>query len=289
MNGLTASEIEFESLNNGILAAEKWSKQYSKDKETHAKLIKIDTRLETVLLRYFKELAERALTYIDWGAYSYRISMIQAASMDDFTVEVLLSDDAFGKEDQLFIQTIFDPISQAIALGAQAGEKIYSVELGLSETHATIQKSAKDMIGDLVGKKIDENGNIIDNPKAKYRISDKARADIKQSLSTSLTLGEDQETAKARLLKTIKNPKRAETIARTEAVNGYQKGLLTMGNQSGAVGKEWQSSNSDDICGENAAQGIININESFSSGDDAPAAHPNCRCGLRLVYPEELK
>lgn len=286
MHGLTATEIEFESLNNVILAAENWSAQYKKDKDTHAKLIKVDSRLETALLRYFKELSERALTYIHWGIYEIRRAQVAAAG--EFSVDIMLSDDAFAKEDGLFIQAIFDPVAQAIALGAQAGEKIYSVELGLSETHATIQQATKDTVGDLIGKKIDEHGNITDNPKAKYRITTKARDDIRQSLSTSLTLGEDQEAAKKRLMNTIKNPKRAETIARTEAVNGYQKGLLTMGKGSGAVGKEWQSSNSDDVCGENANQGIIDIKETFASGDLAPAAHPNCRCGLRLVYPEEI-
>lgn len=289
MSGLTAAEIELNAQTAAILAAENWSKQYSKDKQTHSKLIKIDARLETALIKYFKELSERALTYVHWGMYEIRLRQISAAGEDSFTIDVLISDDSFGKEDAIFIQTTFDPIAQAVALGAQAGEKIYSVELGLSETSEVVQRTAKDLIGDLIGKKIDDNGSVIDNPKAKFRISEKTRADVRQSLSTSLTLGEDQEAAKKRLLKTIKNPKRAETIARTEAVNGYQKGLLVMGQQSGAVGKEWQSVNDLDICGENARQGIIALKETFVSGHSAPAAHPNCRCGLRLVYPEEIK
>ena len=289
MSGLTAVEIELEATTHAVLAAENWSKQYSKDKETHAKLIKVDARLETALLRYFKGLAERAVEYISWSVYEIRLRQVAAAGPEDFTVDVLIFDDAFGNEDSIFIQSVFDPIAQAVSLGAQAGEKIYSVELGMSETSAKVQQTAKDLIGELVGKKIDENGNIIDNPKAKFRISEKTRADIRQSLSTSLTLGEDQAAAKSRLMKTIKNPKRAETIARTEAVNSYQKGLLLMGQESGAVGKEWQSVNFDDICGTNANQGIIAIKESFASGHPAPAAHPNCRCGLRLVYPEEIR
>lgn len=286
MLGLTATERELERIDNVIKAAEDWSEQYSADTDTHGKLIKIETRMETLLRRYFRELSDRAVGYVSWMAYNTRLSAISAA--DDFKIEVLIADDFVGAEDAIFIQTMYDPMAQAVALGAIAGENLYSVDLGISETSLVVQKTARRLVGGLVGKRIDENGNIIDNPKAKYRISDKTRDDIRQSLSTSLALGENQAEATTRLLKTIKNPRRAATIARTEAVNGYQEGLLAMGNESGAVGKEWQSVNPNDICGTNAAQGIIDIGKAFASGDMAPAAHPNCRCGMRLVYPEEL-
>ena len=288
MNGLTAAEIEVEQLNNVILAAENWSKEYKKDPDTHASIIKAESRLETVLRRYFRELAERVPEYISWAAYYERQRQIAAAA-DDFKVDVLILDDLLGQEDAIFIQTVFDPIAQAIAVGANAGEKVYSVDLGLSRTSAVIQQKAQEMTAELVGKKIDKSGNMIDNPSAKFRVNEKTRADIRQSITTSLSLGEDQKAATERLLNTVKNPKRAGTIARTEAVNGYQKGLLAMGNESGAVGKEWQSVNPDDVCGTYARAGIVAIDHVYDKlrGIKAPAAHPNCRCGLVLIYPED--
>jgi hypothetical protein len=45
--------------------------------------------------------------------------------------------------------------------------------------------------------------------------------------------------------------------------------------------KQWITS--DDPCPqceENAAQGWIDADETFDSGDDEPPAHPNCECGL---------
>lgn len=286
MNGLTAAEIEAEQLNNVILAAEDWSKQYRKDEKTHGQLIKAESRLETVLRRYFKELSERVPKYINWMAYDAMRRTVSAAA-PDLTIDVLVSDDVFGYEDKLFFEVAYDPIAQAVALGAEAGEKVYAKEVGMSRTSAVVQKTAQEMTAELVGKKIDQNGILIDNPKAKFRVSDKTRADIRQSIATSLNLGEDQKAATDRLISTVKNPKRAGLIARTEAVNGYQNGLLAMGKESGAVGKEWQSTNYDDICGVNAAKGIIKINDSFPSGDLAPAAHPNCRCSIVLIYPED--
>lgn len=287
MINLTEAEIEVENLSNMIAAAENWSKQYKKDKRNHAKLIRLESRIETLLRRYFRDMAKDAVEFINWIAYAEKLRQISAA--DDFIVDVIIEDGPMEYWDKLFIEVLFDPVTQAVALGAQAGETLYSVELGLSDTSAVVQRTARELVAQLVGKKIDKDGTIIDNPKAKYRINDKTRKDIRESISTSLSLGEDQNAAVARLSKTIKNPKRAGTIARTETVNAYQEGLVTMGRESGAVGKEWQTVNAMDICAENANQGIIKLNDQFASGHLAPAAHPNCRCGLRLVYPEELK
>jgi hypothetical protein len=287
MNGLTAAEIEVEALTHAILAAENWSKQYSKDPDTHGKLIKTEARIETALRRYFKELSDRAPSFINWYAYTSKLSQVAAAAGDDFNVDVMISDDSLGKEDGLFIQAAFDPIAQAVALGAASGEKIYSVDVGTSETTHVIQRTAKQQVAELVGKRVDGAGNIVPNPDASMRISETTRKTIRESISTSLSMGEDQATATARLIKSVKNPSRAALIARTEAVNGYQRGLLSMGKESGAVGKEWQASNNDDICGGNADAGIIKINESFPSGHQAPAGHPNCRCSLVLIYPED--
>lgn len=286
MNGLTAVEIELELHDNAIKAAEAWSKQYEQDLETHAALIKVETRLETLLRRYFKELAERAPNYVNWYMYDTKVRQVQAA-FEDLTVDIMISDDQLGLEDGMFIQTIFDPVAQAVALGMQTGEKVYSQSLGISKNSAIVQRTAKDLVAELVGKRIDEDGNIIDNPNASFRITDKTRKDIREAIATSIALGEDQDAARARIMEVIRDPKRAEMIARTEAVNSYQRGLTTLGTETGAVGKEWQSSNADDICATNANAGIIPINDKFPSGHGEPAAHPNCRCGMVLIYPED--
>lgn len=287
MNGLTAIDIEIESLNNAILAAEQWSKEYKKDPETHGKLIKTESRLETVFRKYFKGLSERVPSYISWSKYTTIKNQIAAASGDDLQIDVFVSDDVLDQEDKLFIEVAFDPLSQAVALGALAGEKVYSKEIGISQTSRVVQKTALEMTAELVGKKIDSNGLIVDNPKATFKITDKVRAEIRQSIATSLSLREDQQAATERLQSAVNDKKRAGLIARTESVNGYQRGLLAMGHESGAVGKEWQSINNDDNCGMNAAAGIIAITDAFPSGHLAPAAHPNCRCSIRLVYPED--
>ena len=282
-----AVEDELEKLGRVILAAEKWHKDYRKDPVSHGKLINAETRLERLLRKYFREFAEQRLPYmINWIAYNTEIQRVQAA--DDFKIDVLIEDGPFGNEDALLIQTLYDPVEAAVALGVASGEKVYSLDVGISRTSAVVRQTAREIVAELVGKRLNKDGQIIDNPNAKFRISDKTRKDIRESLSTSIALGEDQTAATERLTRTVKDPRRAGTIARTEAVNSYQRGLLAMGQESGAVGKQWQSVNPDDICGVNAAQGIIKLDERFASGHLSPSAHPNCRCTMRLVYPEEF-
>jgi len=281
-------EHELEQLDNAIRAAEKWSPQYSKDPEGHAKIIKVETKLDRDIRAYFRGLSERAINYVDWFAYDKKLREVRAT--DDFDIIVNISDTVAGQEDGIFITAIFDTVATGVSVGAQAGELIYTKPLGLSQTSAEVQRAARELVAELVGRQLDKNGNIVDNPRSKYRISDKTRNDIRESLRTSISLGENHLDATARMQKTIKNPKRAATIARTEAVNSYQTGLMVMGDSSGAVGKEWLTVNNDDVCGTYANVGVVDLGYVYNPVTKIkhPAAHPNCRCSLRLIYPEEL-
>lgn len=284
---LTPAENELERLDNVIKAAEQWAKIITKSRDTHAKLIKTETRLETMLRRYFRELAQIIpMRAINWQRYEQQLRQIQAA--DDFIVEVFIEDTLEGLEDSMLFGVTFDPVLDAVYMGALAAEELYDIEIGVSRTSANIQRVARQSIAEMVGKKLDTNGNIVDNPKPEYKITETTRANIRESIRTSLILYEDTQSAIARMRSTINDPRRATMIAQTEAVNAYNRGILLSGQESGAVGKEWQSINTEDICATNAKQGIIKINERFASGHTSPAAHPFCRCGLRLVYPDEL-
>lgn len=82
---------------------------------------------------------------------------------------------------------------------------------------------------------------------------------------------------------------RAERIARTETANADVAGNLEGWRASGVVtGKRWlPDSDPCPECKENADKGVIGLDEDFPSGDDGPAAHPNCECDLEPVVGEE--
>lgn len=280
-------EDEIELLDNAIAAAEQWSDEYSKDPSSHAGLIKVESKIERNMRGYFRDLALRIDEHIDWSAYEAKVKTIKA---DDLEIIVTVDDVFVDREDSVVMQTVFDPVAAGIALGIDAGETVYEVELGLSQTSATVQKAARELVAGLVGKRIDPEGNIIDNPNAKYRISDTTRDDIRESIRTSMSIGENKDDAAFRLKNVINNPKRAQMIAQTEAVNAYQEGLLIVGRESGATGKQWLSINPNDICGIYAALGIVPLEYVYdtSRGLKKPTAHPWCRCSMRLVYKNEF-
>lgn len=282
MADLKAVREEADQLGYIIKASEDWAKPYAKDPKTHAKIIKLEVKLENALVDYFKELSQRVQRAVNWSAY---MGQIQAS----FDVNVIINDDALDAEDGAIMQVMFDPILEGVYLGATAGEKIYNRPIGITQTTAAVQEAARNRIAELVGKKLNKHGVAVDNPNADYAITETTRNMIRQSVATSMSLGENYQDAISRLQNVIADPGRAGMIAATESVNAYQKGLMSFGSESGAVGKEWISSNPDDECGDNDNQGIIDINDNFDSGDSEPAAHPNCRCSLRLVYANEME
>lgn len=85
---------------------------------------------------------------------------------------------------------------------------------------------------------------------------------------------------------------RAQTIAVTEMGNAFSQGTLggALDLQDAGLGveKSWLSQGDCcDICDGNSAEGWIDADAVFKSGDQAPLAHPNCRCALltRVLEP----
>jgi len=82
---------------------------------------------------------------------------------------------------------------------------------------------------------------------------------------------------------------RAQTIARTEIAFADMQGSMETYRASGVVtGKKvLLAENPCPICEENANDGIIDLDEDFSSGDDAAPFHPNCECTVTPIIAEE--
>lgn len=280
----------FETSRALLLASENWSNGYDKAPMQHAQLLKVDARLERKILQFFKDVAKQSDSFINWYAYDYAKRGVTASRVDAYDVSVIVDDTAVAGTDNTFITVVFEDIALATALGSQAGEVIYDIPLGISPTDADIQRIAHQHVAKLVGKRITNDGSLIDNPSADYRISDKTRADIRQSIQTSINLGEDVQAASARLQDTIKNigKSRAQIIANTETVNSYNAGLVDFGTKSKAIGKEWEDNNADDICAQYASLGPIPFSQTYD-GLDGPTAHPNCLIGSSKVDATSIK
>lgn len=280
---------EFDSVNDSIerldcllIAAERWGGGYNKDHRTHVRIIRVEALLAKQIRGLFKDFARQVGNYV-------QIRSVPEQVIADVTVEVIINDQFFNELDNTFMRVVFDTIATATTVGALAGESIYNIPLGIQSTDKFIQELTTRQVAWLVGKKVTKDGSVIDNPNAVYRISNKTRNDINAAIKTSIAVGETKGDLIDRLARTVANPRRAAAIAQTESVNAYGNGLLGFGKESGATGKEWQDVGAEDVCAENSAQGIIPLNGVFVSGDQNPAAHVGCRCGLRIVYSNEYQ
>lgn len=274
-------EDEIERLDIVIKAAESWGRGFKRHRATHAQIIKIEARMQRNIRKLFREKAAIIEDFIDWNAYN---GQLNAA----FNVQTIVSGDFFDGLDSDFLAVTFNEYALAIATGAQAGESIYKIPLGIRSTDAIIQQLTTERLASLIGKRVSKDGKIVDNPTKSYRISDKVRSDIAKSIQTSINLGEDKQTSIGRLTKIINNPARAEKIAQTETVNAYNAGTLTFARESGAVGKIVDTVDTKDECANFADEGIVPIDHLYGGSDDGPAFHVGCRCTLRIVYKNEM-
>lgn len=120
---------------------------------------------------------------------------------------------------------------------------------------------------------------------------DTTREMIRQTIAKAIADGEtDAAIAKALADSYAFSDQRADLIARTEVRNALGEGGLIGAKSVGMDEKRWLLSNDEGpcpVCEANAAQEWIAIGDAFQSGDEAPLAHPNCRCDA--VYRSKPK
>lgn len=191
---------------------------------------------------------------------------------------------------------LMDPSEDLIAEITQDGVYQALLQIGLGEEDLTEKMSelalkyAKNRAAELVGKKW-VKGELIDNPHAKWQITestrDMLRADVAQAIEEGWSSGKLKNAIADNY---AFSEDRAEMISRTEIGNADMQGNMIAYKESGIVeGKEWvlgSEHDDDDECDSNADAGVIPLDEAFPSGDMEPLAHPRCVCDLMPVLME---
>jgi hypothetical protein len=157
---------------------------------------------------------------------------------------------------------------------------------------------ARDRAAELVGKRWTDDGELIDNPNAKYAITEPTRNMLRSIIADGLednigipAIATNIEEAAAF------SEERAALVANTEVRRANSQGALTgyrTASSAGiAVKKAWLTAKDakvdTDICAPNEDEGPIALDQDFASGDDAPPGHPNCRCALVPVVEPDKK
>ena len=161
---------------------------------------------------------------------------------------------------------------------AQVGVKVESDLVDRVDAKAVAYAKAR--AAELVS--VDGDKNLIDFTRAQIR--DVIANGLADNIGTPAIAKNIQESRAF-------SPERASTIANTEVRNANSQGVLEsyrIAKDRGiSIQKAWQTSNAGaDCCDEcvgNEDEGPIDLDDTFSSGDDAPTAHPGCQCVLTSV------
>lgn len=175
---------------------------------------------------------------------------------------------------------------------AEALAQIGVTDQGITElANGRALKWAEARAAEMVGKR-KVKGKLIDNPNAEWRIDEATRELLRGFVSEAI----DQGWSNAKLAKEIGHAfafsdERSMMIARTETAFADVAGNMAAYRSSKIVtGKRWVTSNLQgccDDCDGNRDQGVVALNKKFQSGDDAPPAHPNCRCDVVPVLSDD--
>jgi SPP1 gp7 family putative phage head morphogenesis protein len=179
-----------------------------------------------------------------------------------------------------------DLFGKQLVTAAKKGVTDAYLQINL-ESDAMLQLANEDAIAyaaersaELVGKRIGDDGTVIDNPNPAYSIEDATREMVRADITTAMEQGLSNDELAGMLRENYAfSEARAENIARTETATADCAGNKMVYVRSGVVGdKKWIVG--DGCCPDcEALEGeVVGLEEPFSNGVQHPPGHPGCRC-----------
>lgn len=153
-------------------------------------------------------------------------------------------------------------------------------------TNEHVRNFAQSRAAELVGKRITKEGRIVDNPSAKWQISETTRGLLRETIKTSFEEGFGVKGLAQEIEQSYAfSHARSLNIARTETIRAFGAGALAGLIEAKASGvnlkKRWLTAiGACPICIANEEQGAIELEDTFASDDLHPPGHPQCRCSL---------
>jgi len=106
---------------------------------------------------------------------------------------------------------------------------------------------------------------------------------LAERLAQALDEGWSVDRLAGELAGILDDPRWADMVAVTETNRAVSAATLARYLDNGVPAKEWLTALDDRvcrICSENEGDGPVLLSAYFSSGDDAPPGHPDCRCAI---------
>ncbi len=237
------------------------------------------TELAKIITKFFKGQGPKVARQVA-DQFGKRSTLAKAA--DDGTDET----DGLDFSAWYFLAA---PISKRISkVGAASGKAaLDAIDITFdSDVFTTVNQAALDYAesrgAEMVGRKL-VDGELVDNPDARWAITDSTRNLIRGQVKTALEEGWSTD----KLRREIEDGngfsrERAENIAQTELSNAYAKSTRDAWKASGVVESRHSLLSSDhsveDECDTNADAGDVPLDQPYPSGDDAPPFHVKCFC-----------
>lgn len=148
---------------------------------------------------------------------------------------------------------------------------------------------------ELVGKRVLDDGSIVENPNPQWTIADSTRDMLRGTITEAVEDGWSSQRLADEIEESAAfSAARSETIARTELAFAAVDAHTEVSIETGAVAKAWLlgsehdgEESSPDICDECADAGVIGLNEEFAPGITAAPAHPRCVCDIEYLYDDD--
>lgn len=132
--------------------------------------------------------------------------------------------------------------------------------------------------GSGLARLLDEAGVTISS------IADTRINELGRVLAAALEAGDSPAKLAKALRAVLDDPGWADLVAVTEINRAVSAATLATYAEMGVASKSWMTAGDDRVCPQycepNAADGIIPLTAAFDSGDQAPPAHPRCRCAI---------
>lgn len=138
---------------------------------------------------------------------------------------------------------------------------------------------------EMVGMKRTADGELVQNPDARWAISDTTRTELQKTIAQALDEGWTPSQLEAVINASFPfSLARANLIAHTELMAAQSLGTYTFWIADGSVlTVEWVTSGEENtciICIGFEAQGEVPLGHEFAPGIRHPLAHPRCNCSL---------
>lgn len=154
----------------------------------------------------------------------------------------------------------------------------------LSDTQAL--DYAQTRAAELVGKKW-VNGDLVDNPNARWVITETTREDLREMIARAFAEGWTPSELERHIDDSFTfSAGRAQLIADTETAMAQTVATVQTGKNLGATTKTIQMSNLhdvDDVCDAAHALGKVPIDAEYPNGALHVPLHPRCRC-VEMVH-----